>query len=275
MSESNFSILPNFIDNMFSPVAAEAGESLADIIRIARIPLTSYLKKHEVKLEVALSKLRKELNEIPEENMVLPKTSVVGPAMEDLFKYHLEEEQIVDAFAKLIAASMDRTKCDAVHPHLFHAVRQMSPLDSYVFKSMQGGEIFTVQPYAAFYMSGMPFPSYQNYEIVLFSKDVEISGEVERCVKAFDSLQYLATLGLVAQGRDREFDSTSEKFCKSELCADLKNLIKIAQHDTISSLTLAKKIILHPWHLTNWGYQLAFLLGLTKEKFSLYGKYEK
>lgn len=276
MSESNFSIIPNFIDNMLSPVAAEAGEALADIIRIARIPLTNYLKKHEVKLEAALSKLQKELEVIPEENIVPPKASVVGPVMEELFKYHLEEKQIVDAFAQLIAASMDKTKRDVVHPHFFHAVKQMSPLDSYIFNLIgRNGGISTIQPYAVFYMSSMPFPSYRNYEIVLFSKDLEISGEIDRCIKSFDSVQYLATLGLVSQRNDREFDTTSMKFRGSELCADLNNLMNVVKHDTISSISLAPKITLHSWCLTNWGYQLAFLLGLTNAKFDLYEKHEK
>lgn len=61
MSDINFSLIPKFIDNVLSPVAQEAGEALADIIRIARIPITDYLKKHEIKLNAALSQLKSDL----------------------------------------------------------------------------------------------------------------------------------------------------------------------------------------------------------------------
>ena len=46
MSDINLSLIPKFVDNMLSPLAKEAGEALADIIKVARIPISHYLKKH-------------------------------------------------------------------------------------------------------------------------------------------------------------------------------------------------------------------------------------
>lgn len=268
MSEINLSLVPKFVDNMLSPVAKEAGEALADIIRIARIPLSSYLKKNNVKLEAALNKLKKELEEIPDENIVIPKASIVGPAFEELFKYYLEEEHIVEAFSKLIATSMDKEKSNIVHPQLFFAVKQMSSLDSKVFKAIfdeKYPQLYTIQPYAVFYMTGMPFPSYANYDIVLLPSNELINDDVTLLIKAYDSLNYLSNLGLIRQSVDVKYDTESDEYFSSDIYNRLGVLMEKVIKETGSSICLQKNITIHSWRLTNAGIHLANILGLKSQ----------
>lgn len=275
MSDINFSIIPKFIDNMLSPVAQEAGEALADIIKIARIPITTYLKKHEIKLNAALSQLKSDLEKIPDENIVNPKAFIIGPALEDLFKYYLEEDYIVKAFSKLIAASMDKEQTNLVHPKLFWDIKQMSSMDSKVFNIMfleSYPNLYTIQPYAVFYMTGMPFPGYTNYYVPLFPQNDWFSSNIELQIKAYDSIINLSSLGLIRQSVDEKFNTSTDKFKTSNLYPRLEQLRKTAQDDSISTLSFKKDITIHNWVLTNHGLNLANILGLSDYKINLYYK---
>lgn len=275
MSDINFSLIPKFIDNMLSPVAQEAGEALADIIRIARIPITDYFKKHEIKLNAALSQLKSDLEKIPDENIVNPKASIIGPALEDLFKYYLEEDYIVKTFSKLIAASMDKEQTNLVHPKLFWDIKQMSNMDSKTFNIMfleSYPTLYSIQPYAVFYMSGMPFPGYTNYDIPLFPQNEWFSNNMELQIKAYDSIINLSSLGLIRQSVDEKYETSTDELKKSNLYLRLEQLRKTAQNDSISSLSFRKDITIHQWHLTNHGLNLANILGLYNYKINLYSK---
>lgn len=273
MNEFNFSVIPKFVDNMLSPVAKEAGEALADIIKVARIPLSTYLQKNNIKLEAALNKLKKELNEIPDENIILPKAAVIGPALEALFKYYLEEDYIVDMFTKMVAASMNKDTFKTVHPKLFWDVEQMSALDCNVFNSFfleSSYELYSIHPYTVFYMTGMPFSSNTNYDIVLLHPDSLMANDILLCVKAYDSIMNLVNIGLVKQTLDQQYNTYSEKYLKSDICIRIKNLIAQTQKETPSKITLKKEIKIHTWQLTNSGLDLANILKLTKYKAILY-----
>lgn len=267
MEEINFNLVPKFIDNMLSPVAKEAGEAIADIIRVARIPLTNYLKKNSVKLEAALNKLKKELEDIPDENISEPKASLIGPAFEELFKYHLEEEHIVEAFSKLIAASMDNEKNSKVHPQLFWAVKQMSAFDSILFKtmiSMDNSHLYTIQPYAVFNMTGLPFPSYINYDIVLFPSNGLINDSSINYIQAYDSVLYLSNLGLIRRTSDLKYDTSSKEYRKSAIYDRLNLIMEDVIKKGESSICLRKEIVVYNWQLTNAGRNLAEILGLLR-----------
>lgn len=262
MSEVIFSVIPKFIDNALSPVAKEAGEALADIIRIARIPLTSYLKKHEVKLNAALNKLKSEIEKIPDEDIILPKASLIGPAMDDLFKYYLEDDDIVSAFSKLISSSMDRNKEKFVHPKFFWDIKQMSNLDSKIFYIMfldYSPQLYSIQPYEVFYTSGY-FPSYTHYDITLLPPNELLDNSLELQIEAYDSILNLQSLNLIKRNLDIEYDTTTDKYLNSSINTRIQNVIN--QKSKNCSIIIQKNIRIHNWSLTNSGIHLANSLNL-------------
>lgn len=127
-------IIPKFLDNALSPVAKEAGETLSDIINLARTPLIKARKIRDLKMEHFLQNLACELKNVPEENIVEPKLSIIGPALEDLFKYYMEEDHIVALYQKLIIAAMKKTEQQKVHPSFLGVVKQMTSLDALTFQ---------------------------------------------------------------------------------------------------------------------------------------------
>ena len=58
-------------------------------------------------------------------NLIQPRNSVVGPAVERL-KYCLDEKEIRDMFLNLLSASVDSRKAGQVHPSFADIVSQMS-----------------------------------------------------------------------------------------------------------------------------------------------------
>lgn len=268
MSDINLNLIPKFVDNAISPVAKEAGEAFADIIRIARIPITDYLKKHEVRLEIALKKLREELEKIPDENIIMPKASMVGPAIENMFKYDLEEDYIIEAFSKLIAASMDKDEANKVHPLLFKIVEQMSPLDAKVFKSIfadQYGTAYTIQPEQAFSTTGFFFRAYHNYEIVLLDPETFSYDNLAMLCRAYDSIIYMSNLGLLGKGRDVKYNIYSpnaSNMLNTDIPNRIREIVNYIKKNTIASIAIKNEVEFHTWHATNIGRQLADILKL-------------
>lgn len=131
-----FNIVPKFLDNALTPAAKEAGETLSDLINLARTPLIKARKVRDLKMEIFLKDLEKELKKIPEEKIVEPPLSIVGPALEDLFKYYMEEEYIVETFKNLIANAMNIEKQNKVLPSYFGIIKQMTNFDAMVFKKL-------------------------------------------------------------------------------------------------------------------------------------------
>lgn len=71
---------------------------------------------------------------IPPEKIVQPRLSILGPAIE-ASKYYVEEAEIRELFANLIAASINSDTEDKI-PHSFvEIIKQLSPYDAKLFKS--------------------------------------------------------------------------------------------------------------------------------------------
>lgn len=266
MSDINLNLIPKFVDNALSPVAKEAGEALADIVRIARIPISDYLKKHEIRLEVTLKKLQEELEKIPDENIIPPKASMVGPAIENMFKYDLEEDHIIEAFSKLIATSMNKDETNKVHPLLFKIVEQMSPLDAKVFKSIfidQYGTTYTIQPEQAFTSTNSFFRAYHNYEIVLLDTEAFPYDDIAMLCRAYDSIIYMSNLGLFEKGRDIKYNIYSPNashLLNTDIPNRTREIVKYIKKKTDATISINNDVEFHTWHATNIGRQLADIL---------------
>ncbi len=110
MSGFNLIKCPQFLDNAVSPPAKEIGKTLANIFYTIFSSINYNVEKLKIKHAKNLEKyavdIQNELNTIPEENLVEPKLSIIGPTLE-ASKFYIEEEAIRKMFAKLIASSVN------------------------------------------------------------------------------------------------------------------------------------------------------------------------
>lgn len=75
------------------------------------------------------NELTQEINHIAPENIQSPKTSIAGPALE-ASKYYMDEDEIRQMFARLIATSMDKTRNHQAHHAYVEIIKMLSPLDA-------------------------------------------------------------------------------------------------------------------------------------------------
>lgn len=100
-------------------------------------PLDFYLQKNEFRRQNDLKKFAEAIEQtailIPEEHIQEPKISILGPALE-ASKFYIEEQEIREMFAKLIASSMDVRKNEYLHHSFVEIIKQMSPHDGNIMK---------------------------------------------------------------------------------------------------------------------------------------------
>lgn len=85
--------------------------------------------EQEANVEKLKSGILDNVSKIEPENIQDPKLNILGPALE-ASKYYIEDEKLRDMFAKLIAASMDKSKNEIIHNSFAEIIKQMSPLDA-------------------------------------------------------------------------------------------------------------------------------------------------
>ncbi|WP_312507442.1 DUF4393 domain-containing protein [Lysinibacillus sp.] len=89
--------------------------------------------KHQIDLESYKNSLIQEIETIPEENLQEPKLSIIGPALE-ASRFYIEEEELRKMFAKIVAASFDKTKSPNTHHSFVEIIKQITPIEAKILK---------------------------------------------------------------------------------------------------------------------------------------------
>ncbi len=124
-------IIPKFLDSALTPAAKEAGERLADIVSLVFTPVIKAKAKRDKNIEQFLKQLDNEVNNIPEDKLQAPPLNIVGPIIDNVFKFYHDEEYLRKMYATLIASSMNSDK--KVHPSHAEIIRQLSSNDAAIF----------------------------------------------------------------------------------------------------------------------------------------------
>lgn len=85
------------------------------------------------------NEIAKNVSIIPVEHRQEPQLSVVGPALE-ASKYYIEESEIREMFAKLIASSIDDRNNSYTHQAFVEIIKQLSPDDAKLLKYINSQE---------------------------------------------------------------------------------------------------------------------------------------
>lgn len=130
-------LLPTILTSFATTMATKGAEAPANTFNEAWKyvfgPLDSFLlrKNEERKYnnERYVKALTEKIEQIPIENIQDPKMSILGPALE-ASKFYIEEEDIREIFATLLAASFDSSKNPLLHHSFVEIIKQLSPLDA-------------------------------------------------------------------------------------------------------------------------------------------------
>ena len=148
MSDKNSSLinlpdLPDSIDtavkNLTDKPTQGVGQTLADVWYLVFGGITQVADKRRMKyahdLELYKQELSQAISSIPGKDLIEPNIQTTAQALENS-KYCIESEELRKLFVNLISRAMDANYRQAVHPSFAEIIKQMSPVDARIFKSL-------------------------------------------------------------------------------------------------------------------------------------------
>ena len=172
MSENNTSIIPDMITPISEAVqrnipetAKQTDGALSTVVgffnNVVLYPVRKANMTFRYKLEAFEDDLREKIKNIPEENIQVPPTMIVGPTLEAL-RYTYDEFELREMYENLLASAMDNRK-ETPHPAFVDIIKQMAPLDALVLSKiadkprLRCGEIvFKIKGTTQIYSRAMP-----------------------------------------------------------------------------------------------------------------------
>ena len=170
--------LPDSIDNAVKNLTDKPtqgiGQTLSDVWYLVFGGISQAADKRRMKyahnLELYKQELSQVISSIPEENLIEPNIQITAQALENS-KYCIESEELRKLFVNLISKSMDSHYVSNVHPSFAEIIKQMSPIDARILKTLHPKYNFPVVDYVL-----------ENHLDVGFAYD----GDADRCL-AVDS----------------------------------------------------------------------------------------
>lgn len=121
------------------------------------------------------------------DNFQTPNPSILLPAIDESLLY-INEEEIKEMFAKLIASSFDKSKTEFIHPGFIGIIKQLSPLDAKVLIAVK--KMSSLQK-----LSGISLIDNNQREYRVIEMPFNDFGDIKQCALSVDNLM---RLGLIA-----------------------------------------------------------------------------
>lgn len=94
------------------------------------------LAKQEANVEKLKIDILKEVSTIPPENVQEPSMKILGPAIE-ASRYYIDEDELRNMFAKIIASSLDNRMSSVVHSSFVEIIKQLDVLDAKILSYLK------------------------------------------------------------------------------------------------------------------------------------------
>lgn len=104
-------------------------------IHAALSPLEKWVMQKEYNIAATRKLLEVKLKGIPIENIITPPSYIAVPALQSI-SYCMDDDELREMFAELLAHAMNTETVDNVHPTYVEIIKQMSPYDAVVFKKL-------------------------------------------------------------------------------------------------------------------------------------------
>lgn len=143
----------------------ETSSLVVRAIHAALSPLEKWVLQKEYNLAETKKLLEDKLKNTAVENIITPPSYIAVPALQSI-SYCMDDAQLRDMYAELLAHSMNSETIQNVHPTFVEIIKQMSPFDALVFKELTKT---LVQPCIGIkYMNKKTKASYPVCDIVAF-----------------------------------------------------------------------------------------------------------
>lgn len=122
--------------NALDKPTKELGEGLGSLFWLVFSPIHAARASLEPRINQYKKNLEEKLSKIPPENLIEPPLNIVGPALEAA-KYYIEDDNLREMFANLIANSMNVETQSITHPAFVEVIKQLSPFDVKILRILR------------------------------------------------------------------------------------------------------------------------------------------
>lgn len=140
----------NAVQNLTDAPTKAIGQTLADVWYLVFGGITQAADKRHMKyahnLKLYEQELSQSVDSISEENLIEPNIQITAQALENS-KYCIESKELRTLFVNLISSSMNNDFNKIVHPSFAEIIKQMSPLDAKILKTMEPDTPFPLASY--------------------------------------------------------------------------------------------------------------------------------
>ena len=135
--------VPEIYDDGLKKTVTESGEVVALIprtIKAALAPLRIWIAQKEYNVAETEKLLEEKLKNVKQEEIVSPESYVAVPAIQSI-SYSRDSMELRNLYANMLAKAMIISTIDRVHPSFVEIIKQMSPIDSMVYKEIMEREV--------------------------------------------------------------------------------------------------------------------------------------
>ncbi|MBQ3135569.1 MAG: DUF4393 domain-containing protein [Oscillospiraceae bacterium] len=193
------------------PIAKPTGELvglLPRAVKAALAPLEKWVLQREYNVAETKKLLEEKLQNVPPELITQPEAHVAVPALQYI-SYCMDNDELRDMYANLLANSMNSIVKNGVHPGFVEVIKQLSPDEAKILKCMQSKPTLPTISLRVSVNNGGTKTVVNEFSDLPFEAGCENPLDSEKC---FDNL---VRLGLV----ERKIDSLTDK----KLYEPLKN----------------------------------------------------
>lgn len=129
---------PTLYEDALQPTVQEVGKFAARIpraINAAFSGLDKWILNKEYAVDETKKLLAQKLENVDPEKIVEPEPYVAVPAIQAI-SYSMDSEELRNLYANLLSKAMNSDTKDLVHPSFVEIIKQLSPIDSLVFKTI-------------------------------------------------------------------------------------------------------------------------------------------
>ena len=195
-------------DDVGKPVMKPTGELVGLIpraIKAALSPLEKWILQREYNVAETKKLLEEKLQNTPPELIESPAPHIAVPAMQYI-SYCMDNEELREMYANLLANSMNKVVKDGVHPGFVEIIKQLSPDEAKIIRYLSvQNRIPTL---------GLKIDKADSSHIV-YVKEFSNVPELSMCENTYDSQKYfdnLVRLGLVERSPDGTYISNENAY---------------------------------------------------------------
>lgn len=136
IKEATKEIAKDVYSDVGKPIAKPTGELLGLVpraIKAALSPLEKWILRQEYNVKETRKLLEKKLENVPPELIEEPEPYIAVPAIQNI-SYCMDNEDLRDMYANLLANSMNKVVKKGVHPGFVEIIKQMSPDEAKIMK---------------------------------------------------------------------------------------------------------------------------------------------